>query len=114
MGGARRERTPESELITELIRHSYEVYVDLKARGYIVNGEPRVIPQEDTGYLTHNEAYPTVRFFFGPGLEIALAMGSLHLDPDVIRQKLEPALWETLIHEYRRKPPGHPTKPSPG
>lgn len=106
----------ERALLSEVILQAFENYVALREMGYIVDGEPKFIPDTDNMPHNHDEAYVCVRFLFGKGLDWAVSMGRLRIDPDAIRSKLEPDLWLQL-HERLRVSPGvkwNPTEPWPG
>ena len=91
----------ERALVSEMVLQAYEAYVDLRARGYILDGIPSIVPPEDNVPHAYDEAYTNVRFIFGPGLDLAVAMVGLRVDAYALRSKLEPELWEKLCEKHK-------------
>ncbi len=86
--------------MSELIVLSVEQYELLKDKGYIVRGVPKFIESGKTQRaLGHDAAYSLVRFFFTPALDKAVEIGGVRIEPDHIRQKLEPKLWRELLRK---------------
>jgi hypothetical protein len=85
-------------LMSEMIVLAVEQYMQLRDKGFIREGKPQFIP---VGKLQrvygHDAAYSLVRFFFTPALDRAISIGGVRIDPDHIRQKLEPEIWRDLL-----------------
>ena len=85
-------------LVSEMVTLAVEQYLQLRDKGFIHDGKPRFIP---VGKLQraygHDAAYSLVKFFFTPALDKAISMGGGRIDPDHIRQKLEPKIWRDLM-----------------